>query len=1223
MVTNMVTRVFVEKRKGFDVEARHMMADLRQNLGLKAIEDLRILNRYDVSGLSGEEFEAAARTILSEPNVDNVYDENYKISSEYHVFATEFLPGQYDQRADSASECIQLISQGERPTVRSAKVYALEGELSEADVEAIKHYVINPVEAREASLDVKTTLKTQVPVPGKVEVIDGFRSMSDAELEQFIEDRGLAMDLADLQFCREHFTEEQRDPTITEIKVIDTYWSDHCRHTTFGTQLDEVSIDDATVKAAFDKYLEMRHELGRDAKPVCLMDMGTIGAKWLKKNGILKNLDESEEINACTVKVKVDVNGHDEDWLFLFKNETHNHPTEIEPFGGAATCIGGCIRDPLSGRAYVHQAMRVTGGGDPRKELAETLSGKLPQRKLAQTAAAGYSSYGNQIGLATGHIAELYHEGYVAKRLECGAVVAAAPADNVVRERPAPGDVVILLGGRTGRDGIGGATGSSKSHDMKSLSTMASEVQKGNAPEERKIQRLFRDGAVTRLIKRCNDFGAGGVSVAVGELADGLIIDLDAVRKKYEGLDGTELAISESQERMAVVVAPENEAKFIAAAAAENLEAYRVAVVTESPRMVMRWRGQTIADLSRAFLDTNGATKHASVAVPARECVAPAAAQTLRGMAGSLKSASRRGLVERFDSTVGAGTLLMPFGGRTQRSPAQAMAALLPVLPGEKTAQGSVMAWGCDPDALSADPYRGAHDAVYTSVAKLVAAGADYHKAYLSLQEFFEKLRNEPARWGKPFAALLGALDAQLEMSAAAIGGKDSMSGSFLDRDVPPTLISFAIAPLLEGELLTTDLKAVGHGVYLFAGKAPEQQTAAWERFTALARAGKVVSAWAVENGLAEAVMKMSFGNEIGFAAENTVLDWFAPMPGAIVAELSDEVSDAVRIGVTTAEKAIALGADSASIEELAALNDAVLEAVYPTKTRDSGTVESFSHETKTRVAPAVKQVRPKALIPVFPGTNCEYDTQRALSEAGADAEQFIVRNLTSADVADSVERFAAAVRTAQMIVIPGGFSGGDEPDGSAKLITAFFRNAAVREQVTALLEQRDGLMLGICNGFQALIKLGLVPYGRIMDTDESFPTLTYNVIGRHQSKLVRTRVCSTRSPWLAGTEVGDIYTVPISHGEGRFLASQELIEQLAANGQIATQYAGLDGYATMDTAFNPNGSVCAIEGITSPDGRVFGKMGHSERIGPALYRNVPGTYDMHLFASAVRYFKK
>ena len=1126
------------------------------------------------------------------------------------------------------SQCIQLLSQGERPRIRTAKVYALYGMLTDADVEAVKRYVINPVESREASLAKPETLAEELAEPKRVASVEGFTAMDEAGLSALLSSMGLAMDIADLKALQDYFREtERRDPTVTELRVVDTYWSDHCRHTTFSTHLDEIRIDDDAVKGAYARYLAAREEVYGAEKaaqrPQTLMDIATIGTKTLKARGLLPELDESEEINACSIHVPAVVNGKEQDWLLMFKNETHNHPTEIEPFGGAATCIGGCIRDPLSGRAYVHQAMRVTGGGDPRKALAETLSGKLPQRKLAQTAAAGYSSYGNQIGLATGHVAELYHEGYVAKRLECGAVVAAAPAGNVVRECPAPGDVVILLGGRTGRDGIGGATGSSKSHDMKSLSTMASEVQKGNAPEERKIQRLFRGGAVTRLIKRCNDFGAGGVSVAVGELADGLIIDLDAVRKKYEGLDGTELAISESQERMAVVVAPENEAKFIAAAAAENLEAYRVAVVTESPRMVMRWRGQTIADLSRAFLDTNGATKHASVAVPARECAAPAAAQTLRGMAGSLKSASRRGLVERFDSTVGAGTLLMPFGGRTQRSPAQAMAALLPVLPGEKTAQGSVMAWGCDPDALSADPYRGAHDAVYTSVAKLVAAGADYHKAYLSLQEFFEKLRNEPARWGKPFAALLGALDAQLELSAAAIGGKDSMSGSFLDRDVPPTLISFAIAPLLEGELLTTDLKAVGHGVYLFAGKTPEQQAAAWERFTALARAGKVVSAWAVENGLAEAVMKMSFGNEIGFAAENTVLDWFAPMPGAIVAELSDEVSDAVRIGITTAEKAIALGADSASIEELAALNDAVLEAVYPTKTRDSGTVESFSHETKARVAPAVKQARPKALIPVFPGTNCEYDTQRALSEAGADAEQFIVRNLTSADVADSVERFAAAVRTAQMIVIPGGFSGGDEPDGSAKLITAFFRNAAVREQVTALLEQRDGLMLGICNGFQALIKLGLVPYGRIMDTDESFPTLTYNVIGRHQSKLVRTRVCSTRSPWLAGTEVGDIYTVPISHGEGRFLASQELIEQLAANGQIATQYAGLDGYATMDTAFNPNGSVCAIEGITSPDGRVFGKMGHSERIGPALYRNVPGTYDMHLFASAVRYFKK
>ena len=1217
-----VKRIYVEKKALYAVEAKQLLWEIRHILQIKTVTGLRLLNRYDVEGVDDALYQKCLPVVFSEPQVDVTYTELPHGAKA--VFAVEYLPGQYDQRAASCEECIQLVGQCARPTVRSARVYLLDGDFTADELARVKKHVINPVEAREADLGEKTTLQQQYDTPDHVETLTGFTAMNADEVDAFVKKYGLAMDDDDLAFCRDYFASEHRDPTLTEIRMIDTYWSDHCRHTTFLTTLDAVDVRKAAVEKAFQRYLAARKTVyGDRERPMNLMDIATIGGKYLKKIGQTPNIDVSEEINACSIKIDVDVDGVKEPWLLMFKNETHNHPTEIEPFGGAATCIGGAIRDPLSGRTYVYQAMRVTGAADPLVPVSQTMPGKLPQRKLVTTAAAGYSSYGNQIGLATGLVDEMYHPGYAAKRLEIGAVVGAAPEKNVRREVPAPGDKIVLLGGRTGRDGCGGATGSSKSHKLESIETCGAEVQKGNAPTERKLQRLFRDGKVTRLIKRCNDFGAGGVSVAVGELADGLIIDLDAVRKKYEGLDGTELAISESQERMAVVVAPENEAKFIAAAAAENLEAYRVAVVTESPRMVMRWRGQTIADLSRAFLDTNGATKHASVAVPARECAAPAAAQTLRGMAGSLKSASRRGLVERFDSTVGAGTLLMPFGGRTQRSPAQAMAALLPVLPGEKTAQGSVMAWGCDPDALSADPYRGAHDAVYTSVAKLVAAGADYHKAYLSLQEFFEKLRNEPARWGKPFAALLGALDAQLELSAAAIGGKDSMSGSFLDRDVPPTLISFAIAPLLEGELLTTDLKAVGHGVYLFAGKTPEQQTAAWERFTALARAGKVVSAWAVENGLAEAVMKMSFGNEIGFAAENTVLDWFAPMPGAIVAELSDEVSDAVRIGVTTAEKAIALGADSASIEELAALNDAVLEAVYPTKTRDSGTVESFSHETKTRVAPAVKQVRPKALIPVFPGTNCEYDTQRALSEAGADAEQFIVRNLTSADVADSVERFAAAVRTAQMIVIPGGFSGGDEPDGSAKLITAFFRNAAVREQVTALLEQRDGLMLGICNGFQALIKLGLVPYGRIMDTDESFPTLTYNVIGRHQSKLVRTRVCSTRSPWLAGTEVGDIYTVPISHGEGRFLASQELIEQLAANGQIATQYAGLDGYATMDTAFNPNGSVCAIEGITSPDGRVFGKMGHSERIGPALYRNVPGTYDMHLFASAVRYFKK
>ena len=1222
----MVYRVCVEKKPGLAPECASLLSDCRSFLDLEGLERVRIWNRYDAEGMDKDLFDYACTTVFSEPQLDLTSEET-DVSGAAAVFAVEPLPGQFDQRADSAAQCIQLLSQGERPRIRTAKVYALYGTLTDKDVEAVKRYVINPVESREATLAKPETLAENLSDPKSVASVEGFITMDDAALSALLSSMGLAMDLDDLKTLQAYFREEeQRDPTVTEVRVVDTYWSDHCRHTTFSTHLDEITIDDPAVKGAYERYLAAREEVygvEKAAKrPKTLMDIATIGTKTLKKRSLLPELDESEEINACSIHVPAKVNGEEQDWLLMFKNETHNHPTEIEPFGGAATCIGGCIRDPLSGRAYVHQAMRVTGGGDPRKTLAETLPGKLPQRKLAQTAAAGYSSYGNQIGLATGHVAELYHEGYIAKRLECGAVVAAAPAKNVVRERPAPGDVVILLGGRTGRDGIGGATGSSKSHDMKSLTTMASEVQKGNAPEERKIQRLFRDGEVTRLIKRCNDFGAGGVSVAIGELADGLEIDLDAVRKKYEGLDGTELAISESQERMAVVVAPEDEEKFIAAAQNENLEAYRVAVVTESPRMVMRWRGETIADLSRAFLDTNGATKHASVAVEAKKSAAVSAPATLREMAGSLKSASRRGLTERFDSTVGAFTLLMPFGGKTQRSPSQAMAALLPVLPGSKTEQGSVMAWGCDPDALSADPYTGAHSAVYTSVAKIVAAGADYHKAYLTLQEFFEKLRSEPARWGKPFSALLGALDAQLELGAAAIGGKDSMSGTFLDHDVPPTLISFAIAPVLAGEIVTTDFKAAGHGVYLFAGATPEEQKAAWERFTALARAGKVASAWAVENGLAEAVFKMSLGNEIGFAAEKTARDWFAPMPGAIVAELTEEVSDAVRIGATTAEKTISLGSDEASISKLLALNDAVLESVYPTKTQSAGVVESLSYEAQERVAPAIKLARPKALIPVFPGTNCEYDTQRALLEAGADAEQFIIRNLTSADVADSVERFAKAVKDSQIIVVPGGFSGGDEPDGSAKLITAFFRSAAVKEQVTDLLDRRDGLMLGICNGFQALIKLGLVPYGKIMDTDSGCPTLTYNVIGRHQSRLVRTRVCSNKSPWLAGTKVGDIYTVPISHGEGRFLASEELVKALAANGQIATQYVDLDGCATMNAAFNPNGSLCAIEGITSPDGRVLGKMGHTERIGKNLYRNVPGQYEMELFTSAVRYFK-
>ena len=1222
----MVYRVYVEKKAELANEARALQHDLRAFLGIRSLTGLRLYNRYDLEGISRELFDYTVKTVLSEPQLDLVTDQAPQGDA---VFAVEYLPGQFDQRADSAAQCIQILSQGERPVVRTARVYALEGVLTPQELEAVKQYVINPVESREASLDLPETLRMEYTVPTSVRTITGFTAMDTAGLDALREDLGLAMDLDDLKFLQAYFRdEERRDPTITEIRVVDTYWSDHCRHTTFSTHLDRVEIHDEAIEAAYRRYLDARVEVYGAEKaakrPQTLMDLATIGAKVLKKRGMLPELDESEEINACSIHVKADVNGQTQDWLLMFKNETHNHPTEIEPFGGAATCIGGCIRDPLSGRAYVHQAMRVTGAGDPRAPLDQTLPGKLPQRKLCQTAAAGYSSYGNQIGLATGHVAELYHPGYVAKRLECGAVVAAAPACNVRREAPVPGDVVILLGGRTGRDGIGGATGSSKSHNLKSLSTMASEVQKGNAPEERKIQRLFRNGDVTRLIKRCNDFGAGGVSVAIGELADGLKINLDAVRKKYDGLDGTELAISESQERMAVVVAPEDAAKFIAAAEAENLEAYQVAVVTESPRMVMEWNGTVIADLSRAFLNTNGAVKHAEVRVARKDRAPLEKAQftSLREMAGSLKSASRRGLTERFDSTIGAGSILMPFGGKNQRTPAQAMAAVFPVLPGEETDQASVMAWGCDPEQTCTDPYTGAYNAVYTSMAKLAAAGADYRKAYLTFQEFFEKLRSEPERWGKPFAALLGTVDAQLELGAAAIGGKDSMSGTFLDLDVPPTLISFAIAPLKTGEVLSPEFKEAGHPVYLFAGTDAESTKRAWEELHALALNGRVKAAWAVENGLAEAVMKMSFGNEIGFTAETAALDWNTLRPGAIVAELTEDVDCAVKLGVTTAEPVITIGEDTASIAELLRLNEEVLETVYPTRTAaDETPVPVLSAPAVSRVTPKVGAAVPRVLIPVFPGTNCEYDSARAVRRAGLAPEILVMNNQSPQGVADSVSRFAQAARKSQIIFVPGGFSGGDEPDGSAKFITAFFRNPEVRDATMDLLKNRDGLMLGICNGFQALIKLGLVPFGEIIDTDDACPTLTFNTISRHQSRLVRTRIASNKSPWLAGTEVGDVYTVPISHGEGRFLCRPELLEKLAANGQITTQYVDLNGVPGMDVDVNPNGSAWAVEGITSPDGRVLGKMGHSERIADGIYRNVSGVYDMKLFASAKKYF--
>ena len=1223
----MVYRVYVEKKAGHTHEADSLLKEVRDFLQIGALESVRVLNRYDVEKIDEKLFQYAVNTVFSEPQVDDV---SYDVPQGQIVFAVEPLPGQFDQRADSAAQCIQILSQGDRPLVRSAKVYVLAGNLTDDNIAAIKKYVINAVESREAALTMPETLVMEYAIPESVATVTGFIQMDETALTELLDKLGLAMDLDDLKFLQNYFRdEENRDPTITEIRVVDTYWSDHCRHTTFSTILDDAKIDDPAVAEAYKRYLAARVEVYGEEKaakrPQTLMDIATIGAKVLKKRGLLPELDESEEINACSIHVNAKVNGEDQDWLLMFKNETHNHPTEIEPFGGAATCIGGCIRDPLSGRAYVHQAMRVTGAGDPRKSLSETLPGKLPQRKLCTTAAAGYSSYGNQIGLATGHIAEIYHDGYVAKRLECGAVVAAAPAYNVRRERPAPGDVVVLLGGRTGRDGIGGATGSSKSHNMKSLTTMASEVQKGNAPEERKIQRLFRNPEVTRLIKRCNDFGAGGVSVAIGELAAGLRIDLDAVRKKYDGLDGTELAISESQERMAVVVEAADADKFIAFAQAENLEAYRVAIVTEEERMVMQWKGNTIADLSRAFLDTNGASKHTTVAVNQKDLaiLSKSLYGSLREMAADLKTASRRGLIERFDGSIGSGSVLMPFGGKYQATPAQAMAAKLPTLPGQVTEQGSVMAWGMDPDQMCIDPYTGAHDAVYSSVAKLVAAGADYKKAYLTLQEFFEKLKNEPNRWGKPFAALLGAMDAQLELNAAAIGGKDSMSGTFLDKDVPPTLISFAIAPIDADQVLTPEFKEAGNPVYFFAAHDSDSKKAAWEAFHALHMAGKVRAAWAVENGLGEAVMKMSFGNRIGFKSNGAVTDWYVPYYGCIVAELTEDIDYATKIGQTTAEAAIVLGSDSASIEELLQLNEGVLESVYPTKVAaDKGAVAAFNCTEGFTAAPAIKTAKPKVLIPVFPGTNCEYDSARAMMRAGADAEIVVIRNLTAEDVSRSVETVAAKIAESQMIFIPGGFSGGDEPDGSAKFITAFFRNPEIKERVTRLLESRDGLMLGICNGFQALIKLGLVPYGKIIDTDDTCPTLTYNNIARHQSKIVRTRVCTNKSPWLASTEVGEVYNVPISHGEGRFFASEELVKQLMANGQIATQYVDLDGNPTMDTAFNPNGSVCAIEGITSPDGRVLGKMGHSERWQSGLYRNVPGEYDMKLFESAVKYFK-
>ena len=1230
----MVYRIFVEKKKELRNEARGLLKDINGLLQIGSVKDVRVINRYDVDNIEKELFDYAVGTVFSEPQLDVTYTDLENDGAE--MFAVEFLPGQFDQRADSAAQCIQIISQGERPRVRTAKVYMLYGNITAEELAEIKKYVVNPVEARIASLEKPETLETKYDIPTTVETLNGFIDLDSTGLADFVKNYGLAMDNDDIKFCQDYFKSEKRNPTITEIRMIDTYWSDHCRHTTFLTNIDNCTFEDALLQEAYEDYIATRKELGR-TKPVCLMDIATLAVRYLKKEGKLPKLDESEEINACTVKIKVDVEGASEDWLLLFKNETHNHPTEIEPFGGAATCIGGAIRDPLSGRSYVYGAMRVTGAADPLKSVSETMKGKLPQRKIVTTAADGYSSYGNQIGLATGIVDEIYHDGYAAKRMEIGAVIAAAPAENVRREVPDPGDVVILLGGSTGRDGCGGATGSSKSHTLESLESCGAEVQKGNAPEERKLQRLFRNKEASLLIKRCNDFGAGGVSVAIGELADGLKIDLNAVPKKYDGLDGTELAISESQERMAVVVEKENVSRFLELANEENLQAVKVADITEEPRLIMVWNGATIVDISREFLNSNGAEKHIDIAPEApkdyERIIEGGFKENMEHLANDLNACSKRGLSEQFDSTIGAGTVLMPFGGKHQLTPIQAMVQKISV---EKkhTDDCSLMAWGYNPFITEKSPFHGAYLAVVESVSKLIATGAKFEDVYLTFQEYFERPGRDGKRWGKPLAALLGAFKAQKEYGIAAIGGKDSMSGTFEDIDVPPTLVSFAVTTDKVQNIVSPEFKKAGSKVILLAPiydkdtnlPNTESQIRIFNRVTELMREGKVLSAYTpTYGGIGEAVMKMCFGNGFGFKFNDNIDNKaiFGYNYGSFILEVTEDTDDGIVLGTVCDCGKIKLGDEEVVVSDLLGTYENKLESVFKCNIPDSKTpMENFSFKAENRVAPAVKVAQPKVLIPVFPGTNCEFDSAKVMRDAGADPEIFVINNLSADGIARSVEEFANKVKETQMIFVPGGFSGGDEPDGSGKFITAFFRNGAIKEQVTELLEKRDGLMCGICNGFQALIKLGLVPYGKIIDTDENCPTLTFNTIGRHQSRIVRTRIASNKSPWLAETNVGDIYNVPISHGEGRFLAPEKLIKELALNGQIATQYVDLEGNATSDVHFNPNDSMYAIEGITSPDGRVFGKMGHSERWGDGLYKNVYGDYDIKMFKSAVKYFK-
>ena len=1237
-----VYRIFVEKKKGNDIEAMQILTDLRQNVGITALTGLRLINRYDVQGVSEAEFRRAVHGVFAEDNLDNTADEVTFAPGE-RVFAMEFLPGQYDQRADSAAQCIQLLTAGECPRVASAKVIALAGDITDAEFDKIKSYLINPVESREATMAKPESLDLTADVPADIARIAGFIAESDDEIAAYHSQMGFAMSVEDLKWVRDYFkNEEHRDPSLTELKVIDTYWSDHCRHTTFSTKLDKITVEEskyaAAVEDALRLYLDMRGALyaGKN-KDICLMDMACIGTKYLKSQGKADNLDESEEINACSIEVPVTVDGKTEQWLVQFKNETHNHPTEIEPFGGAATCLGGAIRDPLSGRAYVYQAMRVTGSGDPTTAFADTLEAKLPQRKITTGAAQGYSSYGNQIGLATGQVTELYDAGYVAKRMEIGAVIGASPKENVVRACPTPGDIIVLLGGRTGRDGCGGATGSSKAHNSESIETCGAEVQKGNPPTERKIQRLFRNKDVSTRIKRCNDFGAGGVCVAIGELADGLTVDLDKVPKKYEGLDGTELAISESQERMAVVLDPKDVDAFIAAAYKENLEATPVAVVTDNNRLEMTWRGDKIVDISRDFLNTNGVTQHATASIaPIDESknylhTVPAELQGL-SLSAALKAnlcrlevCSQKGLVERFDSSIGAATVNMPYAGVYQLTPEEAMVAKLPLEHGQ-TDDATVMAYGFIPGVSRWSPFHSAAFAVTESLAKLAAVGCDPAEARLTFQEYFERLGNKPERWGKPAAALLGALTAQAGYGTPSIGGKDSMSGSFNELDVPPTLVSFAVGMSKASHTGTALLQHPGSKVYLLqipvnaATGLPDYKNAMvlMQAVCAGVQDKSVLSAAVVkEGGAAAAVCKMAFGSKLGFtfAQGLDAATLFAPYEGSFVVEIPEDgvLADslapyATALGTVNGNGIFILDGDVLTADELIAAWSSKLESVFPTDSGKSAAVEEVA--------------RPRVFIPAFPGTNCEVDTARAFEQAGADPHILVVGNLTPAAINETIEKMVEEIKQAQIVMLPGGFSGGDEPEGSGKFIATTFRNPAVAEAVTQLLNCRDGLMLGICNGFQALIKLGLVPYGKIVDIQENDPTLTFNTIGRHISQMAYTRVTSTKSPWLAGTQAGDMFAVPISHGEGRFVADEATLRRLAENGQIATQYVDPDGNVATDMPFNPNGSVWAVEGITSPDGRVLGKMGHCERKGENLYKNVPFNKDMQIFESGVKYFK-